>query len=343
MNLLLKKKRKKKKNIESEIEKEAKLDYEITDEEREKCKILSRVELLKLFKTIHKPVDKAMAGVTTIGLVGYPNVGKSSTINAILQDKKVAVSETPGKTKHYQTLYLDDELLLCDCPGLVFPSFVSTRGELILNGILPIDQMRDYNEPSNIMATHIPRNVIEMYYGIQIVKPKDYEDQNRIPTSEELCSAYAINRGYRNHKSMPDVSRAARLILKDYVNGKLLYCYPPVGVDSESFQDHKYEQSKEVKYFEKMQRIKQQQSKCKPQSSKFDTEFFTDMKVRALTKGGVVGSHRTNKVAKIKGVDLNASLDSQLDNKTWKKHYKTKGGGGKLRRVTSHFDKIDLF
>ena len=43
-----------------------------------------------------------MADVRTIGLVGYPNVGKSSTINAILQSKKVAVSATPGKTKHFQ-------------------------------------------------------------------------------------------------------------------------------------------------------------------------------------------------------------------------------------------------
>jgi len=34
--------------------------------------------------------------------VGYPNVGKSSTINAILQTKKVPVSATPGRTKHFQ-------------------------------------------------------------------------------------------------------------------------------------------------------------------------------------------------------------------------------------------------
>lgn len=34
--------------------------------------------------------------------VGYPNVGKSSTINAILMTKKVSVSATPGKTKHFQ-------------------------------------------------------------------------------------------------------------------------------------------------------------------------------------------------------------------------------------------------
>ena len=35
----------------------------------------------------------------TIGMVGYPNVGKSSTINVLIADKKVSVSATPGKTK----------------------------------------------------------------------------------------------------------------------------------------------------------------------------------------------------------------------------------------------------
>lgn len=44
----------------------------------------------------------------TVGLVGYPNVGKSSTINSLLGEKKVAVAMTPGKTKHYQVFYLTD-------------------------------------------------------------------------------------------------------------------------------------------------------------------------------------------------------------------------------------------
>jgi ribosome biogenesis GTPase A len=40
------------------------------------------------------------------------------------------------------------------------------------------------------------------------------------------------------HKGIPDGSRAARLILKDYVNGKLLYCYPPPGTNPEEFQHY---------------------------------------------------------------------------------------------------------
>lgn len=76
-----------------------------------------------------------------VGLVGYPNVGKSSTINAILGAKKVTVSATPGKTKHFQTLPIPNErrVMLCDCPGLVFPSFASTKASMTCDGILPID------------------------------------------------------------------------------------------------------------------------------------------------------------------------------------------------------------
>lgn len=34
----------------------------------------------------------------------------------------VSVSKTPGHTKHFQTIYLTQNVILCDCPGLVFPS-----------------------------------------------------------------------------------------------------------------------------------------------------------------------------------------------------------------------------
>lgn len=152
-------------------------------------KILSRIELVELFRNVHKG-NKVTEGLSTIGLVGYPNVGKSSTINSIMIEKKVSVSATPGKTKHFQTLYLEDDILLCDCPGLVMPSFVLTKAEMILNGILPIDQMRDHVPAVNILCTQIPRHTLEDKYGIMIAKPQEGEDPNRPPYSEELLLAY---------------------------------------------------------------------------------------------------------------------------------------------------------
>ena len=38
---------------------------------------------------------------------------------------------------------MEDDICLCDCPGLVFPTFVNTKAEMVCNGILPIDQLRD--------------------------------------------------------------------------------------------------------------------------------------------------------------------------------------------------------
>lgn len=152
-------------------------------------KILSRTELVELFRIIHKG-PKVTDGLSTIGLVGYPNVGKSSTINSLMIEKKVSVSATPGKTKHFQTLYLDTDILLCDCPGLVMPSFVLTKADMILNGILPIDQMRDHVPSVNVLCTQIPRHVLEDKYGIMIAKPQEGEDPNRPPFSEELLLAY---------------------------------------------------------------------------------------------------------------------------------------------------------
>lgn len=53
-----------------------------------------------------------------VGFVGYPNVGKSSLINCLMEKTKVSVGVQPGKTKHMQTLKLHDtDITLCDCPG----------------------------------------------------------------------------------------------------------------------------------------------------------------------------------------------------------------------------------
>jgi large subunit GTPase 1 len=165
---------------------------------------------------------------TQIGLVGYPNVGKSSTINALLGSKKVSVSATPGKTKHFQTIHLSDKVILCDCPGLVFPNFATTKAELVCNGVLPIDQLREYSGPAALVAQRIPKPFLEAVYGMNIETRPIEEGGTGVPTGEEMLRAYARARGFMTQGlGQPDESRAARSVLKDYVKGKLLFCHPP--------------------------------------------------------------------------------------------------------------------
>ncbi|KAL9624622.1 MAG: hypothetical protein Q9160_001287 [Pyrenula sp. 1 TL-2023] len=204
-----------------------------TSSDDDRIRILTVDELESLFlenapTDPSSPSEEASPKKTTIGLVGYPNVGKSSTINALIGAKKVSVSATPGKTKHFQTIHLSDRVILCDCPGLVFPNFATTKAELVVNGILPIDQLREFTGPSTLVAQRIPQPFLEAVYGIKIpIRPLE-EGGTGTPTAEELLRAYARARGFATTgQGNPDESRAARYVLKDYVNGKLLFCHPP--------------------------------------------------------------------------------------------------------------------
>ncbi|XP_065842753.1 large subunit GTPase 1 homolog isoform X2 [Oscarella lobularis] len=217
-------------------------DVSKPDTKEESAPILSREELVDFFRSYHIKGED----VLTVGLVGYPNVGKSSTINSLLQTKRVPVSATPGRTKHFQTLFIDKSLCLCDCPGLVFPTFLSTKADMVCSGILPIDQMRDHTGPVSLVCQNIPRAILERTYGFYLVQPAEGEDPNRPPRANELLKAYGYMRGFMTAHGQPDCSRSARYILKDYVNGKLLYCHPPPDVDPKQFNRRDSDPDKET-------------------------------------------------------------------------------------------------
>lgn len=118
-------------------------------EETADRRVLGAEELIQKLHSFEltTPVTKEDQRVT-VGFIGYPNVGKSSTINVLLETaalaeaaaleaeegpgglpvtemastvngvftsalKRVGVSSTPGKTKHFQTLVLSEQLMLC--------------------------------------------------------------------------------------------------------------------------------------------------------------------------------------------------------------------------------------
>nr|CAD7199776.1 unnamed protein product [Timema douglasi] len=297
-------------------------------------KLLTRSELITFFRTLHTG-PKVSQGMTTIGLVGYPNVGKSSTINTLLMDKKVSVSATPGKTKHFQTLFLQQDLLLCDCPGLVMPSFLFTKAEMVVNGILPIDQMRDHVPPVTLVASLIPRHILEDRYGIMLPAPLEGEDPLRPPTAEELLNAYGYNRGFMTQNGQPDNPRAARYILKDFVNGKLLYCHGTPGCDQSQY--HVYpERSTDNQPRELPPAAKRFNKSHKVTTEDLDKAFF-HKNVHSVHQKGmtVLGTRSTiSNDGSITGSTLSLAQQS----KPWKNHKDKRNKKEKLRRVYSHLD-----
>ncbi|XP_011698741.1 PREDICTED: large subunit GTPase 1 homolog [Wasmannia auropunctata] len=301
-------------------------------------KLLNRNDLVELFKTIYTDDKTYTNGVTTIGLVGYPNVGKSSTINALLMDKKVSVSATPGKTKHFQTLYLDKNLLLCDCPGLVMPSFVCTKAEMILNGILSIDQMRDHVPAITLLATLIPRYILEDLYGFMLPAPPEGEDSNRVPTAEELLNAYGYNRGFMTQNGQPDNPRSARYILKDFVNGRLLYCVAPPTFDQERFHTFPPRRRNISANRHVPPRTIRVNEGCRTTTKDVDRNFFQD---KHDIKPRPVKLQNSTKHAG-STVSLTESIDDHSDRikKPWKivnKHV-NKNKREKARRLYAHLD-----
>ncbi|TDL28206.1 P-loop containing nucleoside triphosphate hydrolase protein [Rickenella mellea] len=207
-----------------------------------RTKVLSVLELEELFvksaPNLSEFSDPSGAPVSklVVGLVGYPNVGKSSTINSLLGEKKVSVSATPGKTKHFQTIPLSSTMTLCDCPGLVFPQFATTKADLVCDGVLPIDQMKEHTGPCSLVVKRLPKEVLEGIYGLNIRVKKIDEGGDGQITAEDFLISYAIARGFaRSGQGNPDEARAARYILKDYVNAKLLFCHPPPGISEDEF------------------------------------------------------------------------------------------------------------
>jgi large subunit GTPase 1 len=153
--------------------------------------IQTREQRLKNYISVFKDGKGKAPEKLTVGLVGYPNVGKSSTINSLLGEKKVSVSSTPGKTKHFQTINLSEEIILCDCPGLVFPQFATTKAALVCDGVLPIDQMREYIGPVGLVVKRVPKEVLNAAYNITI-PVETTDDGKEVPiTASDLLIAHA--------------------------------------------------------------------------------------------------------------------------------------------------------
>ena len=70
------------------------------------------------------PSGETMKRHITVGVIGCPNVGKSSVINSLVRNRSCRVGATPGVTRVMTKISLDKHIKMLDCPGLL-PSTVS--------------------------------------------------------------------------------------------------------------------------------------------------------------------------------------------------------------------------
>ena len=203
-------------------------------------RIFTRNELVQYIKEIGETIQKEEKSIENknnnksknqannalmIGFIGYPNVGKSSIINVLMKTKKAAVANIPGRTKHYQTLFLPEEqnlnilpksICLVDCPGLIFPSFTTSKADMLVNGIYPIDTLSDIYNPIQIIINLIPSKILSNFYKITL--PDIY-------SAKQFLQIIAKKRGFYTGNGLPEEAKTAKLILRDYTSGKLLYCH----------------------------------------------------------------------------------------------------------------------
>ena len=73
----------------------------------------------------------------------------------------------------------------------MFPQFATTQADLVCDGVLPIDQMREYTGPISLVVKRIPKEVLEAVYGLALKVENAEEDGDGKVTAESLLVAYA--------------------------------------------------------------------------------------------------------------------------------------------------------
>jgi hypothetical protein len=149
----------------------------------------------------------------TVGVIGYPNTGKSSTINLIVGKPKTKTASIAGYTKNLQKIKLTSEIQLIDSPGVIPREEYSGEDSDALTrhtkvGGRSYSQVKD---PEIVVA-----NLMEEYPQIE-----KYYKINAEQNSEILLEELGRQKGFLKKGGVVNEDQTARLILKDFQSGKI--------------------------------------------------------------------------------------------------------------------------
>ena len=150
-------------------------------------------------KGIRKKVLRAM-------VIGIPNVGKSTFINNIVKKKVAKVENRPGVTKALSWININEDLMLLDTPGVLWPKFENQEQARILALLGSInDDILDKEDLVNFGLNYISKEYpgnLNKRYGID-------------ETGQDLVEAIGKAMGWLSSGNTVDRNKSYQLILKD--------------------------------------------------------------------------------------------------------------------------------
>ncbi|CAF1253875.1 unnamed protein product [Adineta steineri] len=151
----------------------------------------------------------------TVGIVGYPNVGKSSVINSLKRSQACETGSTPGVTKQMQTIKLDKLIKLFDSPGIVM-SKETNPANLVLRNCIRIETIENPIPAIELLIHRCTKEQMMLQYNLS-----DFQDVN------DFLLKMATKMGTLKKGGVPDINQAAQRVLSDWTNGKLTYFTEP--------------------------------------------------------------------------------------------------------------------
>jgi ribosome biogenesis GTPase A len=150
-----------------------------------------------------------------IMIMGIPNVGKSTLMNALLKKRVAAVGDEPAVTKTQQRLYLGNNMVLIDTPGMMWPKIEFPSDGLMLAASHAIGSNALIEEE---VATFLADQLLVRY-------PQFITARYGFPTEGidgvSVIEGVAARRGFRLKGGDPDFEKAAHTFLQDYRSGAL--------------------------------------------------------------------------------------------------------------------------
>jgi ribosome biogenesis GTPase A len=172
-----------------------------------------RDKIKAISKKIETPADSKFNKIT-VGVIGYPNTGKSSMINLLIGRTSAPVGSQAGFTKGIQKLKLSQGIMLLDSPGVIPESEYSSSDKTALARHTKVGG-RSY---SQVKDPEMTIAYLMKEYAKQIEGFYEIEANN---DTEVLIEELGKKKGYLKKGNVIDEDKTCRLILKDWQEGKI--------------------------------------------------------------------------------------------------------------------------